>query len=119
MSMDHSDHQTEHGAPMGVMDHTGSGGAHMDHSGHEQMFRRRFWRCLVLTVPVLLFSPMIQTWFGLQMPEFPASQLIGPAFAIVIFLYGGLPFLQMAVPEIRGRAPGMMTLISLAITAAF
>jgi Cu2+-exporting ATPase len=53
------------------------------------------------------------------MPEFSGIQFIGPAFAIIIFLYGGLPFLQMAMPELRNRAPGMMTLISLAITAAF
>lgn len=93
--------------------------AHTDHTGHEQMFRRRFWVCLVLTIPVLLFSPMIQMWFGFSMPAFPGSQLVGPAFAIAIFLYGGVPFLQMAVPELRNRRPGMMTLISLAITTAF
>src|SRR5450432_934072 len=104
---------------MGTMDHAGHGGAHTDHSGHEQMFRRRFWRCLILTIPVVSFSPMIQTWFSIQMPEFPGSQFIGPAFAIVIFFYGGLPFLQMAVPELHSRTPGMMTLISLAIIAAF
>ena len=98
-----------------AMDHS----AHADHTGHEQMFRRRFWVCLVLTIPVLLFSPMIQTWFGFHMPEFPGSQLIGPAFAILIFFYGGIPFLQMAVPEVRNRQPGMMTLISLGITTAF
>jgi Cu2+-exporting ATPase len=109
----------QHGQAMGTMGHSGHSLAHVDHTGHEQMFRRRFWRCLILTIPVLLYSPMIQTWFGFQMPEFPGSQFIGPAFAIVIFLYGGLPFLQMAVPEIRNRTPGMMTLISLAITAAF
>jgi Cu2+-exporting ATPase len=109
----------QHGQAMGTMGHSGHSLAHVDHTGHEQMFRRRFWRCLILTIPVLLYSPMIQTWFGFQMPEFPGSQFIGPSFAIVIFLYGGLPFLQMAVPEIRNRTPGMMTLISLAITAAF
>ncbi len=102
------------------MDHHGhGGGAHVNHAGHEQMFRQRFWVSLVLTIPVLLFSPMIQTWFGFSMPEFTGSNLIGPAFAIAIFFYGGLPFLQMAVPEIRNRQPGMMLLISLAITVAF
>ncbi|MFW5748190.1 MAG: heavy metal translocating P-type ATPase [Chloroflexota bacterium] len=95
-------------------DHGGSGHAH-----HEQMFRRRFWISLLLTIPVLLFSPTLQDWFGFSMPEFTGSNLIGPAFAIVIFFYGGLPFLQMAVPEVRQRQPGMMTLISLAITVAF
>ncbi len=94
-------------------------GVHTNHTGHEQMFRRRFWICLVLTLPVLLFSPMIQEWFGFHMPEFPGSQLIGPIFAIAIFLYGGIPFLQMAVPELQNRKPGMMTLISMAVIAAF
>ena len=83
------------------------------------MFRRRFWICLALTVPVLLFSPMLQDWFGFQMPDFPGSPLVGPAFAVIIFLYGGLPFLRMAVPEVQNRRPGMMTLISLAIGVAF
>jgi Cu2+-exporting ATPase len=83
------------------------------------MFRNRFWVSLVLTIPVLLFSPMIQRWFGFSMPQFPGSQWIGPLFAIAIFLYGGVPFLQMMVPEVRNRKPGMMTLISLAISVAF
>jgi Cu2+-exporting ATPase len=83
------------------------------------MFRRRFWVSLILTIPVLLYSHMLQQWFGFRMPEFPGSEFIGPAFAIAIFFYGGVPFLQMAVPEIRNRQPGMMLLISLAITVAF
>ena len=91
----------------------------MDHTGHEEMFRKRFWVSLVLTVPVLLFSPMLQQWLGFQMPAFFGSRWIGPAFALAIFFYGGLPFLQMAVPEVRTRRPGMMTLISLAISVAF
>jgi Cu2+-exporting ATPase len=102
------------------MDHQHGGhGAHVDHAGHEQMFRRRFWVSLVLTIPVLLFSPIIQEWLGFTMPEFPGSMWIAPIFSIAIFLYGGLPFLQMALPEIRNRQPGMMLLISLAITVAF
>jgi P-type Cu2+ transporter len=93
--------------------------AHVDHSGHEEMFRRRFWVSLVLTLPVLLYSHMIQEWLGFTMPHFPGSQWIAPVLSTVIFAYGGLPFLQMAVPELRNRQPGMMTLISLAITVAF
>ena len=91
----------------------------MDHSGHEQVFRRRFWICLALTIPVLLFSPMIQEWLGFSMPQFAGSEWMAPLFAIIIFLYGGIPFLQMARPEIANRKPGMMLLISLAITVAF
>jgi Cu2+-exporting ATPase len=53
------------------------------------------------------------------MPAFPGSQLLVPVLSVVVFLYGGLPFLQMAVPELHNRQPGMMTLISLAITVAF
>ena len=93
--------------------------AHVDHTGHEQMFRRRFWVSLVLTIPVLAFSPMLQEWLGFTIPPFPGSRWIGPAFALAIFFYGGTPFIQMAIPELRNRRPGMMTLISLAISVAF
>ncbi len=94
-------------------------GAHVDHTGHEQMFRRRFWISLVLSLPVLLYSPTIQHWLHFTVPAFIGSQWITPIFAVIIFAYGGVPFLQMAVPELRNRQPGMMTLISLAITVAF
>ena len=83
------------------------------------MFRQRFWVSLVLTIPVLLYSPMLQEWFGFSMPTFAGSQWIGALFSVIIFVYGGLPFLQMALPELQNRKPGMMTLISLAITVAF
>jgi len=92
---------------------------HQDHTGHEEMFRKRFWVVLVLSIPVLIFSPAIQGLLGYSTPEFPGSQLIVPVLSIVIFIYGGLPFLRMAVPEIQARSPGMMTLISLAISVAF
>lgn len=108
------DHQTMQ------MNHDAAGGhaGHIDHTGHELLFRNRFWVCLVLSVPVLLYSHMLQMWLGFTMPQFPGSEWIGPLFALVVFAYGGVPFLQMAVPEIRSRQPGMMTLISLAITVA-
>lgn len=115
----HSNHEHMDHAHHNHKEHQGHGGHGVDHSGHEMMFRNRFWVSLILTIPVLLFSPMIQEWFGFSMPEFTGSNLIGPGFAIAIFLYGGIPFLQMAVPEIQTRKPGMMTLISLAITVAF
>ena len=100
------------------MDH-GSGGHRIDHSGHEQMFRRRFWISLILSLPVLIFSLAVQDWLGYSLPAFPLSNWITPVFATIVFLYGGLPFLRMAVPEVRNRRPGMMTLISLAISVAF
>ncbi|MCD6290389.1 MAG: heavy metal translocating P-type ATPase, partial [Anaerolineae bacterium] len=71
------------------------------------------------SIPVLLYSPMIQRWLGFSMPHFTGSQWITPLFAIVVFIYGGVPFLKMAVPEVRKGQPGMMTLISLAIGVAF
>lgn len=109
------DHPARPLAPAAVGDHTG----HIDHSGHEIMFRNRFWVCLVLSLPVLLYSHMLQMWFGFTMPHFAGSQWLAPFFALIVFLYGGIPFLQMAVPELRSRQPGMMTLISLAIIVAF
>jgi len=62
---------------------------------------------------------MIQEWLGFRMPAFPGSVWVVPVISVVIFIYGGVPFLRMAVPELRDRKPGMMTLISLAISVAF
>src|SRR6266498_2187842 len=92
---------------------------HADHTGHEQMFRSRFWGSLLLSIPVLIFSPMIQDLLRLRIPSFAGSHWIPFIFSLIIFAYGGIPFIQMAVPEIRNREPGMMTLISLAISVAF
>jgi len=111
---EHQGHQTQ-GDHNGHDDHE----AHVDHTGHEAMFRRRFWISLVLSIPVLLYSPLLQEWLSFSMPTFPGSNWITPFFSVIIFFYGGLPFLQMAVPELRNRRPGMMTLISLAIGVAF
>ena len=99
----------------GYDEHTG----HTNHSGHEQMFRQRFWISFLVSIPVLLYSPSIQNWLGFSMPTFSGSAWITPILAIIIFFYGGLPFLKMAVPEVKNRKPGMMTLISLAIGVAF
>src|SRR5512137_1349772 len=96
-----------------------AGHAHVDHTVHEGMFRQRFWVCLALSLPVLLYTPMLQEWLGFSAPAFRGSQWIAPLFSVVIFLYGGLPFLGMAATELRDRQPGMMTLISLAISVAF
>ena len=119
----HRDHEMrpDHRAPLGKdssISHAGHG-AHVDHTGHEQLFRRRFWVSLLLSIPVLLFSPSIQGWLGFSLPSFTGSEWITPIFSVIIFLYGGLPFLQMAIPELKNRQPGMMILISLAISVAF
>jgi P-type Cu2+ transporter len=115
---DHQDHAHDH-KHGDSHSHGDDHAHHTDHSGHEEMFRRRFWVSLVLSIPVLLYTPMLQEWFGFSMPTFPGSDWIAPVLSVIIFAYGGLPFLQMAVPELRNRQPGMMTLISLAISVAF
>lgn len=114
LKMDHDAH-AEHNAVVGHMGHE----AHADHTGHEQMFRQKFWVSLLLSIPVLIFSPAIQEWLGYSLPEFTGSLWIAPVFAIFVFFYGGVPFLKMAIPELKNRQPGMMTLISLAISVAF
>lgn len=90
-----------------------------DHTGHEIMFRDRFWVCLVLSIPVLVYSTSVQGWLNYSAPTFLGSAWLVPVFSIIVFLYGGLPFMQMAGGELRNRQPGMMTLISLAISVAF
>jgi Cu2+-exporting ATPase len=101
---------------VGSDDHAAHGA---DHTGHEEMFRKRFWISLALSIPVLVWSGTIQGWFGYTAPEFSGSFLIVPLIATFIFVYGGFPFLSMAVVELRNRQPGMMTLISLAISVAY
>jgi Cu2+-exporting ATPase len=115
---DHSAHQG-HNMPTKMDDHSAHAGHGADHSGHEQMFRVRFWWSLLLSVPVLVYSEMIQMWLGFMPPMFPFAEWIPFVFSLIIFAYGGIPFLQMAVPELKERKPGMMTLISLAISVAF
>jgi Cu2+-exporting ATPase len=118
-SMHDTGHHTGPADQEHAMEHRAGSGHGADHTGHEEMFRRRFWVSLLLSIPVLIFSPFIQERLGFEAPTFPGSGLITPAFATIVFYYGGLPFLRLAVPEIRLRRPGMMMLISLAISVAF
>jgi P-type Cu2+ transporter len=131
LDMNHAEHSDHREHPMtGTLDdhsghdeHAGHGTDHsshgVDHSGHENIFRQRFWVNLILAIPVLLYSPSIQGWLNFSMPTFPGSNWVTPIFGVIVFVYGGLPFLDMARPEIKNRKPGMMTLISLAISVAF
>jgi Cu2+-exporting ATPase len=82
------------------------------------MFRRLFWWNLVLAIPVVVFSEMIQEWFGYSI-DAPWGAWVPPLLGTVVFLWGGQPFLAGAVHEIRSRQPGMMLLIALAITVAY
>ncbi|MEO8393765.1 MAG: HAD-IC family P-type ATPase, partial [Chloroflexota bacterium] len=106
----------EHGAHGEHDEHTGHG---VMHEGHATMMRNRFFVCLPLTIIVVLYSPMVQNWLGFSMPAFPGSQWIAPVLGTIIFVYGGLLFLSMARQELALRQPGMMTLISVAITTAY
>ncbi|MCD1144470.1 copper-translocating P-type ATPase [Kocuria sp. LUK] len=83
------------------------------------MFRNRFWLCLVLTLPVLLFSPMFAHLLGYHVPRFPGSAWIPPVLGTVVYLWGGAPFLRGGLTELRAKQPGMMLLIAMAITVAF
>ncbi len=91
------------------------------HDHHKMMiddFRKRFYVTLILTIPVLILSPMIQQWFRFN-TSFNGSTYILFALSTIVFFYGGLPFLKGIVEELKQKAPGMMTLIAVAITAAY
>jgi Cu2+-exporting ATPase len=106
------------------MDHSGGhAGGHGQHeAGHDDhvaQFRDRFWLSLALGVPVVVYSEMVQDWFGYSAPSFPGDGLVAPVLGTAVYLYGGWPFLAGAADEARGRRPGMMLLIAMAITVAF
>ncbi len=94
--------------------------SHDRHAGHSvAIFRDKFWLSFALTIPVVLWSPDVQHWLGYTAPSFPGSKFIPPLLGTGVFLYGGLVFVRGAVSELADHKPGMMTLISLAITVAF
>lgn len=118
--MDHSqrhssNHQSSNEQHMHHDEHIG----HDKHAGHHTHdFLKRFWICLVLTIPTLLLSHMIQQWFGFKI-EFSGSNYLLLAFGTIIYFYGGTPFLKGMVSEIRDNAIGMMTLVALAISISY
>jgi Cu2+-exporting ATPase len=93
-------------------------GADGGHSDHAEMFRRRFWWSLLLTVPVVATSHMVMDWFGYSL-DFPGMGLVGPVLGSVLFFWGGWLFLSGGWSEARGRQPGMMLLIAMAISVAY
>jgi Cu2+-exporting ATPase len=101
-------------------EHAGADG-HDRHAGHSvEMFRRKFRGTLLLSIPTVIWAPMIQHWFGYDVPGgSTASRWVPAVFGTLVFAYGGVVFIRGAVGELRDRLPGMMTLISLAITVAF
>ena len=88
-------------------EHEGHQG-HDQHAGHSvEMFRDKFWWSIALTVPTLVWSPMIQQWVGFQAPAFPGSGYVPAIFGTILFFYGGMVFLRGAVREIKDRLPGL------------
>jgi Cu2+-exporting ATPase len=101
-----------------------AGSDHPDHHGHHAHmaadFRKRFWISLVLTLPILVLSPMLQNLVGLREAiRFPGDLYVLFGFASAVFWYGGWPFLKGFFEEIKSHRPGMMTLISVAIATAY
>jgi Cu2+-exporting ATPase len=94
-------------------------GGHDKHAGHDpEMFRRRFWVSLALTVPLVVTSHMVMDWFGYEL-DLPSMAWYGPVLGSIVFWWGGWPFLAGGVAEIRDRRPGMMLLITMAIVVAY
>jgi P-type Cu2+ transporter len=107
------DHSNEH-------QHSAAGDSHDRHAGHSvAMFRDRFWITLLLMLPTILWSPMIQHWFDYTAPAVPGAGYLPAVFGTAVYFYGGWPFLLGAARELQQRLPGMMTLITLAISVAF
>ena len=97
--------------------HTGHD-RHAGHGAHGEVFQRLFWWNLLLAIPVVVSSEMVQEWFGYEL-TFWGADAIAPVLGTVIFAFGGRPFLTGATYEIRERRPGMMLLIAVAISVAF
>lgn len=127
MDMDHSKHE-EHemsGHDHHDMNHGMNGHDHhemdhggMDHSMHMGNFKQKFWLSLVLSLPIIIFSPMM----GMQLPfqfTFPGSEWVVLVLATILFIYGGEPFLSGAKMELKMKSPAMMTLIAMGISVAY
>ena len=108
--MDHSHHAHQHSKHQD----------HDKHVGHSvAMFKDKFWLSLLLTIPVLVYSEMIQHWLNFTPPAFPGSEYVPFVFSTIIFFYGGMVFVKSAISELKAKMPAMMTLISLAIITAY
>lgn len=110
------EHQAHHPPQIPVAPHGNRGDdRHADHT--PDRFRRRFWICLGLTLPVLVFGHMLPGGLGYEVP--PAARGLPALLGTAVFWYGGWPFLQGAFREVRRHRPGMMLLIAIAISVAF
>ena len=92
---------------------------HGAHADHAELFRRKFWLCLALTVPTVVYSDTAQRVLDYTAPQFRGHTFVAPFFGTLVFLTGGLVFLRGGVSEVRSRQPGMMLLISMGLVVAF
>ena len=109
----HGPHHENH--EMNGHDHDHGG---MDHSMHMGNFKQKFWLSLVLSLPIIVLSPMM----GIQLPfqfTFPGSEWVVLVLATILFIYGGQPFLSGAKMELKMKSPAMMTLIAMGISVAY
>jgi Cu2+-exporting ATPase len=113
----HEHSHVDHSMHMGHGSH-GHGG-HEHHAMMVEDFKKRFWVSLVATIPILLFSHMIQMFLGLESLQFSGDLVVVFVVSTFVFFYGGWPFHTGLVDELRAKQPGMMTLIGLAITVAY
>jgi len=95
--------------------------SHSEHEGHTiEGFKKRFWISIIVTIPILILSPMIQHFFGLKEAfRFDGDIYVLFALSSFVFFYGGYPFLKGLFDELKNKQPGMMTLIALAISVAY
>lgn len=113
MNHDHSNHDMSSYKPQNKHEE------YSKHQGHSiEIFKKKLYISLILTIPVLILSPMIQNFLGLSI-RFYGDMLVLFIFSSILFFFGGFPFLKGSVMELRHKIPGMMTLISLAITVAY
>ncbi|HEY4479817.1 MAG TPA: heavy metal translocating P-type ATPase [Candidatus Paceibacterota bacterium] len=106
------------------MDHShkpdGQASGEGKHAGHSTaMFLRKFWVSLIFTIPVVLYADVLKTIFKWSLPQFPGIEYMPFVLGSIVFFYGGWIFLAGALREIQGRLPGMMTLIGIAVSAAY
>ncbi|MFP4241428.1 MAG: copper-translocating P-type ATPase [Chitinispirillaceae bacterium] len=100
--------------------HEHKSGQQQHHQHHIVLFRRRFWVSLIITIPILVLSPLIQSVLGIREAlRFPGDLFVLWGLSSSVYFYGGWPFLKGLVSELRLRQPGMMTLIGLAISVAY
>jgi len=113
--MHHTD--MHHGEHEGHAAHGRAG--HDRHAMMVEDFKKRFWISLIVTAPILLFSHMVQMFIGLEQLQFNGDNYVVFVLSSFVFFYGGWPFLTGLVDELKGKQPGMMTLIGLAVTVAY